>query len=282
MNIMAGVASLALAAFSANALSQDAEASAETGPFASDNFSSTIWLTTNYMFRGVSNSDGPAIQGSLDWSYTGFFVGAWASNTEFSDDNFEIDYYGGYRWSWSELDFVVQGIYYTFPGEDENFSEGLDPGFGVETDYGEFNVGVSHAFEGQVAPSIGVNYFYSPDAFGEDGSNHTVQGSFGLTLPAEIGFYANVGYTDFEGDGSSGRNVGLMLPSGAILDGYDYVYFSVGINKVLKGFKFDIGYHGNDESTDLETFYADAPLGGGENFRDLIEGEFVFTVSRTF
>jgi uncharacterized protein (TIGR02001 family) len=266
-----GVATLALAAFSLNALSEEAAAPEETGPFASGNFSSTIWLTNNYMFRGISNSDGPAIQGSVDWGYSGFFVGAWASNTELSDDNFEIDYYGGYRWSWSGLDFVLQGIYYTYPGESENFSDGLDPGFGVETDYGEVNVGVSHVFEGQLAPSIGANYWFSPDAFGEDGNNHTVQGTFGLTLPAEIGFYANVGYSDFEGDQSSGA-----------IGGYDYAYFSVGINKSFKGFKFDIGYHGTDESSDLEAFYADAPIPGGENFRDLIEGEVVFTVSRTF
>lgn len=259
-----------LCALSVNATGAEATPP-ESGPFAADNFSATLWLTTNYMFRGISNSDGPAVQGSFDWGYEGFFLGVWASNTEFSDSTVEIDYYGGYRWTWSGLDFTLQGIYYSYPGEGENTSDGLDPGIGVEADYAEINLGASHTFDGPWAPGIGVNYFYSPDAFGEDGDNHTLQGSFGLALPGEVGFYANVGYTDFEGDQSSGA-----------IGGYDYVYFSVGINRDFRGFKFDLGYVGTDESPDLETFYADAPLPNGDNFRDLIEGEVVFTVSRSF
>jgi hypothetical protein len=38
-----------------------AHAEEESGPFAVQNFSSTIYLTNQYMFRGISNSDGPAI-----------------------------------------------------------------------------------------------------------------------------------------------------------------------------------------------------------------------------
>lgn len=275
-----GVATLALAAFSLNAFSEEAAAPEETGPFASGNFSSTIWLTNEYMFRGISNSDGPAVQGSMDWTYNGFFAGAWGSTAETSDSNFEIDYYGGYRWSWSAIDFVLQGIYYTYPGEDENDTEGLDVAGGLEADYGEINVGASHVFQGQLAPSIGVNYFFSPDTYGEDGNNHVVQGSFGLTLPGEVGFYANVGYSDVEGDNLSGSTV-----TGGVLDGYDWAYFSVGVNKVFKGFKFDIGYHGTDESRDLELFYPEnltLATGHVEHPGDLINGEFVFTVSRSF
>ncbi len=266
--LITSVAALAFAVFSATAWSEEA-APEETGPLAASNFTGTVWLTNQYMFRGISNSDGPAVQGSVDWTYNGFFLGAWGSNTEFSDGNLEIDYYGGYRWSWSGLDFTLQGIYYSYPGEDDDSTEGLDPGFGVETDYGEVNVGIAHTFEGSVAPSIGLNWYYSPDAFGEDGENHTVQGSLGLTLPGDFGLYGNVGWTDFEGDMST-----------EALGGYDYVYFSVGISKVVKGFKLDLGYYGTDESTDLENVYVEVP--GDDNFRDLIEGEVVFTVSRSF
>lgn len=274
-----GVAALALAAFSASVLSDEAAAPEETGPFASGNFSSTLYLTNEYMFRGISNSDGPAVQGSMDWTYNGLFLGAWGSNTEFSDANIELDYYGGYRWSFSGIDMTLQGIYYTYPSEDDNDTEGLDPSGGIEADYFEVNLGASHTFQGQLAPAISANYYYSPDTFGEDGDSHTVQGGFGLTLPSEIGFYANVGWNDTEGDRSSGSGApgALLIP----LDGFEYVYFSVGVNKVLKGFKFDIGYHGTDESDSLKNFYGPAapPF---ENFRELIEGELVFTVSRSF
>jgi uncharacterized protein (TIGR02001 family) len=275
--VVRGATVFALAAFGVLGHCEEA-APEETGPFATDNFSSTIYLTNEYMFRGISNSDGPAIQGSVDWTYSGFFLGAWASNTEFSDANFEIDYYGGYRWTLGGVGMTVQGIYYTYPSEDNSGTEGLDPGFvdangapaGPDADYAEVNLGASYTFPSMLAPSVSANYYYSPDTFGEDGESHTVQGGFGLTLPAEIGFYANVGWNDTEGDESSG-----------FLGGFEYVYFSVGVNKVLKGFKFDIGYHGTNESDSLEAFYGPpAPPFG--NFRELIEGEFVFTVSRSF
>ena len=91
------------------------EAAADAGPLAAANFSSTLAFTTNYMFRGISNADGPAVQGSMDYTYNGFFAGAWGSNTEFSDANFEIDFYGGYRFSYTGLDFTLQGLYYMYP-----------------------------------------------------------------------------------------------------------------------------------------------------------------------
>jgi len=264
-SLVLGLSVFALAA-SGNALCAE-EAPADTGPLAADNFSATLALMNDYLFRGISNSDGPAIQGSLDWAWNGFFVGAWASNTEFSDANIEIDYYAGYTWNWAGIDWTLQGIYYTFPGEEEDYSEGLDPGTGVEADYGEINIGAAHAFEGLLAPTLGVNYYYSPDTFGEDGDNHTVEGNFGLTLPGDWGLYTNVGYTDFDGDLSGG---------------YDYVYFNAGVTKTVLGFTLDLGYHGTDESSDLEAVYVDEPLPGDHNFRDLIDGKVVFTVSRTF
>ena len=34
------------------------------------NISGSVWLTTDYMFRGVSNSnENPAVQGSLDYTF---------------------------------------------------------------------------------------------------------------------------------------------------------------------------------------------------------------------
>ncbi|MGH8606701.1 MAG: TorF family putative porin [Gammaproteobacteria bacterium] len=53
-------------------------------------------------------------------TYNGFYLGVWASNTESSDANIEIDYYGGYRYTWSGITFDVTGLYYHYPGEDEN------------------------------------------------------------------------------------------------------------------------------------------------------------------
>lgn len=282
MNKLAcGLTVCAAVAMFGNSVSAEEAAAEETGPFASSNFTSTVYLTNQYMFRGISNSDGPAIQGSLDWTYSGFFVGVWGSNTEFSDANVEVDYYGGYRWTMAGIGMTLQGLYYSYPGEDKNDFEGFDP-IGVDADYGEVNIGASYTFTSQLAPSLGLNYFYSPDTFGEDGSSHTIQGSFGLTLPAGIGLYANVGYNDTEGDKSSGKTGLVAIFDGPVrVSGYDYTYYSVGANYVVKGFKLDLAYHGTDESSTLKQFYADTPA-VNDNFRDLIDGYVVFTVSRTF
>lgn len=75
-------------------------------------------LTTDYVFRGISNTDGdPAIQGSLDYEHdTGFYAGVWASSVKFRENagaaavdtvqeaTIEIDYYAGFA---SEFDSGV-------------------------------------------------------------------------------------------------------------------------------------------------------------------------------
>ncbi|MGH9891995.1 MAG: TorF family putative porin, partial [bacterium] len=185
------------------------EATEETGPFASQNFTSTVYLTTDYRFRGISNTDGPAIQGSIDWTYSGFYLGVWASNTELSDANIEIDYYGGYRYTWSGITFDVTGLYYHYPGEDENDFDEFDPFAGQEIDYAEAHVGASYTFDLDFSPSVAAHYYWSPDFLFEDGTGHYVQGNVGVTVPmgfssTGLGVYGIVGYQDVEGDKSSG------------------------------------------------------------------------------
>ncbi len=240
---------------------------ADSGIFALKNFSSSIYLTTNYMFRGISNSDGPAIQGSLDYAYDGFFAGVWASNTEFSDSNLEIDYYGGYRFNYMTVDITFQGLYYSYPGENINTTDGFDP-INVQANYGEFNLGLAHTFDVEFAPSVAFNYYYTPNNFGEDGPANTVQLNLGATLPKNFGVYSTVGYSVTNGDKSSGA-----------LGGYSYVYYSGGVTYLIKGFKLDAGYVGTNESSSLQDFY---PSGARPNFGKLVDGSFVFTVSRTF
>jgi uncharacterized protein (TIGR02001 family) len=55
---------------------------ADGGAFADENFSAAIYLTTDYVDRGISFSDeDPAIQGSFDYAHPrGPFIGIWASS----------------------------------------------------------------------------------------------------------------------------------------------------------------------------------------------------------
>ncbi len=254
------------------------EATEETGPFASQNCTSTVFLTTDYRFRGISNTDGPAIQGSIDWTYNGLYLGVWASNTELSDANIEIDYYGGYRYTWSGITFDVTGLYYHYPGEDENNFDEFDPFAGQEIDYAEAHVGASYTFDLDFSPSVAAHYYWSPDFLIEDATGHYVQGNVGVTVPlgfssTGLGVYGIVGYQDVEGDKSSGA-----------LGGYHYVWWQTGANVTVKGFKLDLSYIDVEESTALKAFLSPTTLPDGRiaDFSELTDGTVLFTVSRTF
>ena len=69
----------------------------------------SVALTSDYVFRGVSQTDGkPALQGGIEFaSEGGFYAGAWGSNVSWLSDlsttaapissSLELDVYGGYR-----------------------------------------------------------------------------------------------------------------------------------------------------------------------------------------
>ena len=226
-------------------------------PLATDNFSSTISLTTDYVYRGISSTnEGPAIQASLDWVYNGFYLGVWGSNTRYSDAGIEIDYYGGYSWEWQGMSFDAGALYYNYPGEDANRSDGLDPGGGQEADYWETSIKISHAFEGLLTPVAGITYFYSPDFFGEDGVGHALAGDLKLSLPYELLLGVEIGYQDVAG--------------GKLTTGYNYHWLRLGMSKELAGFNLDVSYHDVDDRIEA--------CGGG----NLCDRRLVFAISRTF
>lgn len=305
-----------------------ADDAAPAGPFAPENFSGNVALTSDYRFRGISNSNGPAVQGGVDWAWNGFFVGAWGSNTEFSDANIEMDFYAGYGWSWMGLDLTLQGIYYTFPGEDPEETEGLDPpGYDpslglrpgdagtafpepaafinkpgdvqpysgqlpdINANYVEINFGIAKTFsEATWSPSVGFDYNYSPDFYGDDGDGHHFQISTGLSLPMGLSPYFNIGYQDVEGDEFSAY---FATP-----DGYNWWWFNVGVSYDIVGFTLDLSYHwvDNDQKCGgrneplcefnggFDTFYNNYAYSteGGTSYRDLTRDAVVFSVSRSF
>jgi uncharacterized protein (TIGR02001 family) len=72
-------------------------------------FAPSVTVTTNYLFRGISQTErGPAVQGNLEYSYgIGMvtpYVGSFISNVQFPDGSFgslrqrlEMDFFGGVR-----------------------------------------------------------------------------------------------------------------------------------------------------------------------------------------
>src|SRR3546814_8162459 len=100
-----GAVVIGAAAFSGSAL---AAATGNVGGFS------------EYMFRGVEQSNGAAVQGGLDYAHSsGLYVGTWISNTDFagykSQVTYETDVYGGRSEEHtSELQSLMRNSYAAF------------------------------------------------------------------------------------------------------------------------------------------------------------------------
>lgn len=245
-----------------------AEESTESGPLAIQNFSSTIYITTDYVFRGISFSDDDAaLQGSIDWAYNGFFAGVWGSSINGADYDQEFDYYGGYSNSWNGIDYTIMPIYYHFPASDDPFG-------GLENDQFEVWVTLGHGFSQlPLTPYFTLFYSWSPDFTLEDGTGNYINANIALTLPHGFGLDFGAGYQDVEGDGATGSGGLFCTPAtGVLCDGYSYTHWTVGLTKSLKGFNFDVRYHDTNEDAETAAFY-----GAGH-----MDERVVFTVSRSF
>lgn len=98
--------------------------------YAIDGLSANVAATSNYLWRGVEQTNGKAaISGGIDYSSnSGFYLGTWASNADWADGmSYELDLYGGFAGDINEhLSFDVGFIYYAYPDEtsgDADFSE---------------------------------------------------------------------------------------------------------------------------------------------------------------
>ena len=230
----------------------------DTGLLSKNNFSGTGTVTSDYVFRGLSQTnEDPAVQASFDYNHpTGVFLGTWASNVDetISEGNIEIDLYGGYKKQiFQNLSCEISLIYYWYPGGDH------DP----DPDYWEVHGGLSYAFANlPLKPDVGVGFNYSPDFYGEDGRAYFYNGKLGLTLPYSFLFGFELGYQDVKGDKTTGNGGGLDGE-----DGYDYMFWKIGLSKEVLGFNLDVSYYDTNEEQ-----YFD-PIG---------DNRVVFSISRSF
>ncbi|MBN1008404.1 TorF family putative porin [Amphritea pacifica] len=150
---------------------------------AQADISATGTLVSDYVYNGVSNTDGdPTLQGSVDWfNDAGFYAGIWGSGLDaatYSSAEVEIDYYAGYAGSINDdFGFDLGYAFYTYPGADDA---------GAESDYGEVYGSVTYK------ENTTAKILFSDDYFGEVGNsvvvivNHTINlpEDFSLTLEA--------------------------------------------------------------------------------------------------
>jgi len=120
---------------------------------AADTLSFNASLTTDYRYRGISQSRlKPALQGGVDYATDGgFYVGAWGSTIKWikdvgGDADAEFDLYAGYKTEIaSGLTLDVGVLQYYYPSNKLNPSANTLEGYGALS-YGPATLKVSRSF----------------------------------------------------------------------------------------------------------------------------------------
>lgn len=223
----------------------------------------SLALTSDYVFRGVSQTDGkPALQGGIEYAAEGgFYAGAWGSNISWLSDlsstaapissSLELDVYGGYRGKFSDaVSYDVGLLYYAYPGD---FPAGFN-----SADTAEVYAGLTVAASEKL--SLGAKY------------SHAVTDLFG--------------YTDSSGSGYLDLNATLALDGGwsvaahagkQWIDGngdFEYADWKLGVTKA-----FDNGFSVAAAWTDTD---ADDALYTNPFGHRIADGTFALTVAKAF
>lgn len=127
-----------------------------TGAFAG--VTGNVGAFSEYMFRGVEQSAGAAVQGGLDLATdVGFYAGTWVSNVSFAGYtapvSYETDLYAGFTKKWGDFGVDVGAIYYYYRDDTRlNTIEG---------------------YIGALLEPATVKLYYTPEYFGAPDPNST-------------------------------------------------------------------------------------------------------------
>jgi uncharacterized protein (TIGR02001 family) len=233
LNKLALALSLAVFALPLSAMAQEAaqttdpaqqtDAAAEA-PAAADeeeatsNLTWNLSVTSDYVFRGISQTDRkPALQGGLDYAFgdTGIYVGAWGSNVDFADPDgdgpdIELDTYIGYSVDVSDdwnLDFSV--VHYSYFGERDAYGSSDYNEFFAKTTWNEM---------------LTFTVAYANDYSNLDYSSLYVNLAGTWELGNDFSLNASIGHSDFSDDNGSYNdwNIGVSRQFGPVNAAINY------------------------------------------------------------
>lgn len=202
--------------------------------------SANTTFTTDYIFRGISQTDeNPAVQGGFEAEYGIFYVGVWGSNVDFGSDfnragnvqavaDLEIDWYGGVRPAWKGISFDFGVFYYTFPGALQTWN----------LDYVEFGTAASYTVFERL--TLSVTNWWAPENSGKTGYNDVVEGSASYAFDKVWIFSPSV-------SALVGRQWGEQSAGG-----FDYTYWHAGLT---------LGFH-ETPAFSLDVRYWDTNIAG--------------------
>ncbi len=215
-----------------------------------------VKLATDYVFRGISQTDGnAAVQGYaelrlFDWIYGG----VWASNVDFppvnqfggftglTDASAEVDLYFGLRHTWGAFTADVGFVYYYYPGEIGVNT--LAPGLpSVNIDYWEVYFKPTYVINDVF--TVGGNLYYTSSYAGSGSTGTYLSGTAKIDFTKwspvkDVGFYISgeLGY-QWLGQTDLGNIfvANYELPS--------YTTWNVGVAFTYKAATLDLRYYGS-------------------------------------
>jgi uncharacterized protein (TIGR02001 family) len=173
-------------------------------------FSGNIAIGSDYYFRGVDQSGGPAVSGGFDASFeNGVYVGTWASSVGFGADDagnvggLELDYYVGYGGSISEsVSYDLGYVYYGYP---QNASA---------EEFEEFYGSVSYA-------DVTVGFATSSDWYNSTGSYTYFYADYGMALTEDLSLGFHYGTSSADDAANEYADYSISLSTEAVGLGFD-------------------------------------------------------------
>lgn len=215
-------------------------------------FTGNVALTSEYVFRGISQSDDrAAVQGGFNYAYdfgpvTGT-LGIWGSNVNFADASVELDYMAGLGGKFMDVAWNAGFIYYNYPGSNSNVA--------LDQDYYEGWGSLGYDF-GLFAATVAG--YYSPDYQADSGDSFYLNGGVVVPVGKFFDVKASVGKIWIERN----RNFGTT----------DYVDYKIGVGTKIAGLDLDLAW------TDTNMSQSECNSGNCNS----VTGILVLTVAKTF
>ncbi len=203
MNLSKSLASSALAL---GLLANTAAHSQSAAPAPDFTLAYNIGGTTDYRFRGISQSSfKPAVQGGIDFSHkSGAYAGVWASNVNWikdyigaTDGSLEVDFFGGYKGELAKgLGFDLGVIAYVYPSNNTPTNANTNEIYAALT-YGPVTAKYSRSLGNFVAnPNSAASQYLEVAASFDVGNGFSITPHLGRqTIPNQT---ASAGdYTDY-------------------------------------------------------------------------------------
>ena len=196
-------------------------------------------VTTDYMFRGVSQTgNDAAVQASMTFGHkSGAYASVWGSsvNGAINQDGSEIDVALGYVTPLA-LTATLQ------PKLDVGVMRYVYSGSGADVDFNEIYAKTTFASAAMKDDALTLGLAYSDEYFNE--SNQFFYVSAGYTAPiasTNFGLVTSVGYNKFDSNADMTKALGTGPTAGD-----DYVDYKVGATFGVQGLGAELAYIGSD------------------------------------